>query len=182
MKQLRLFFAIDLPEHLKDSLLKQAQLDNENIWRWTSKDNLHLTLEFIGSTNEEDLAKIIRIGEQSCRGINPFEIKIKYLCFGPEEKTVKRMIWAILEASESLKNLKNSLAQNLTKEGIDFQIEKQKFQPHITLARLKQGEIGPSYKYQKEFTTEFEAKEFLLIQSDLSSFGPKYSVIQNFPL
>ena len=182
MEQLRLFFAIDLPEYLKELLLEQAQSDNKNIWRWTSKTNLHLTLEFLGSIKKEDLAKIIKAGEQSHQEIHPFKIKIKYLCLGPEEKITKRMIWAVLEAPELLTELKKSLRNNLIKEGINFQIEKQEFHPHITIARLKQGEINPSYKYQKELIAEFEVKEFLLIKSELKFSVPQYTVVQSFTL
>ncbi len=92
------------------------------------------------------------------------------------------MIWAVLEAPELLTKLKKSLRNNLIKEGINFQIEKQEFHPHITIARLKQGEMNPSYKYQKELIAEFEVKEFLLIKSELKSSGPQYSVVQSFTL
>ncbi len=182
MEQLRLFFAIDLPEYIKNSLLKQAQQDNADIWRWTFKDNLHLTLEFIGYAKEEDLVKIIEIGEKIRQESQPFTLKINYLCFGPEKGTAKRMIWAVLEKSESLERLKTSLEENLLNVGVGFTFEERQFNPHITLARLKYHEPYLSSDYKKEFLAQFEVAEILLMHSELRQSGPKYSVIQKFPL
>jgi len=39
MNQLRLFFAIDLPEHIREELLILARKDEKDIWRWTPKEN-----------------------------------------------------------------------------------------------------------------------------------------------
>ena len=182
MEQLRLFFAIDLPENVKNSLLLQTQKENADIWRWTTKDNLHLTLEFIGYAKEENLPLIIKIGEKTFSQFAPFEMEIKYLCFGPEKGASKRMIWAVLEKSDILEKIKKELQKNLLEQGIDFKAENREFHPHITIARLKNGALGPSNEYRSDYSAKFSATEILLMQSDLKPFGPVYSIIQSFPL
>lgn len=178
MKQLRLFFAIDLPEDIKNSLLFKTQKENTDIWRWTTKDNLHLTLEFIGDSREEDLIRIIEAGEKAFSNFSPFVIKIEKLSFDPR----KRMIWAILEETKILEKVKNELQDNLLEQEVDFKIENRKFHPHITIARLKNEVPKPLNEYNSDYNAIFSVNEVLLMQSELKPSGPTYSIIQSFPL
>lgn len=91
---------------------------------YTRRENLHLTLAFIGETDRTD--DIVRIME-NCAGA-PFSIAI---CgsgdFGGE------LFWAGIENAPALAALAKHLQKSLSTEGFD--IQRHSFVPHITLAR-----------------------------------------------
>ena len=58
MNKKRLFVAINLPEEIKKNLFCFKNRYLEIPARWTKKENLHITLYFIGYVSEKNLEKI----------------------------------------------------------------------------------------------------------------------------
>lgn len=184
MNQLRLFFAIDLPDKIKDQLLISARQEGGDYWRWTTQENLHITMLFLGYANEQYLPQIIEAGEEACLDIEPFSLTISELTLGPLGQNIsKRMIWANIKKEGRLEILKNDLADNLAKRQINFQEENKLFRPHITVARLKSDSTSHPQDngWKINFQKEFEAKELLLMASDLGRSGPIYTPLQSYP-
>jgi len=178
MNQLRLFFVIDLPEHLKEESLILAKKEEKDIWRWTPKENLHLTLIFIGYLDEAQLPKVLEAGQNVCRKKSSFILKARSINYGPENNS--RMIWLNLEKNDPLASLKNDLEKALSEREVNFSREYREFHPHITLARLKLGCIKPSHQIRKDYIEDFLVKEMILMASNLQKSGPKYTVLQKF--
>ncbi len=180
MEQLRLFFAVTLPEHIKEEAANLAKIKEENIWRWTTKENLHLTIVFIGYATEEQLPQIIEAGQYAVEDFQSFILKCKEISYGPEMQ--KRMIWLNLEKNEFLLQLKIKLEKALESNGIDFQEENREFKPHITLARLKFGADRPMEQIKKPYLKDFPVEEIVLFSSSLKKAGAEYVQIQRFVL
>jgi 2'-5' RNA ligase len=130
---MRLFIAINLSEQIKDSLCETiAELRGAaKRGRYTWRENLHLTLVFIGETNRAD--DVLDIMEEVAeeRFTEPMELTLTAPgVFGGRGGDLH---WVGVENTPELKALAKSLASGLQEGG--FSIEKHRFTPHITIAR-----------------------------------------------
>jgi len=79
----RIFIAINLPEDVKRNLL-----DCQNKWlelpcRWTKKENLHITLMFLGYLSDEELLEVLKITKEVASRNPAFSINLKKILYGP---------------------------------------------------------------------------------------------------
>lgn len=122
---MRLFVAINFSNEVKNGLLSAInELRTQAVsGNYTSPDNLHLTLAFIGETD-----KISAVRGAIDRSVVPaFEITVSGSGhFG-------NLYWVGIENNPKLKALAENLQNDLRNCGFD--IEERAFKPHITLAR-----------------------------------------------
>ena len=122
---MRLFVAIHFSKEVKSVLLTaidelKGQVVSGN---FTSPDNLHLTLAFIGKS---DKVSAIRGAIDRC-AVPSFDLAVLGSGhFG-------NLYWVGIENSPKLKALAEGLQNELRQSGFD--IENRAFKPHITLAR-----------------------------------------------
>ncbi len=116
---------------MKDELVGvQKALYEQNVRGNTvSRENLHLTLAFIGEYPEAERVMEV-LAELSFR---PFEIALEGLgCFGNH-------LWAGVAESAALAAVVRRLRRALAQNGIPF--DRKSFAPHITLIRKASGEL-----------------------------------------
>ena len=134
---MRLFIAIELSEEIRNSLaqiqshLKYAGADV----KWVGKDNIHLTLKFLGEVTAEKAEKIKSILDEIAKQTKPFEISTKDIGVFPKIE-FPRVIWVGLDkgANES-KALAEKIDVALSKIG--FQKETRTFTSHLTIGRVR---------------------------------------------
>ncbi|MCP6718022.1 MAG: RNA 2',3'-cyclic phosphodiesterase [Patescibacteria group bacterium] len=180
----RLFIAINLPEKVKNKLNGYSLKYQELPARWTKKQNIHITLLFLGYVQEDEISEILKNTEQVVKNHNFFSLTLNKICYGPPKKT-PRMIWAVGEISEQLGELRADLENSLS--NLSFKKEKRAYSPHITLARLRQWEfrnIEPEERLQIEqgINLSFEVNSIEIMESQLKRTDAEYSVMQSFPL
>ena len=126
---MRLFIAINLNKELKDGLCHTMQRLKEHTLQgiFTLRENLHLTLVFIGETTK---ASSIRQAMDKVR-VKPFSMSIGGL--GRFRRDDGDIYWIGVEKNDALFEIYSELYQELTIAG--FSLEKGKFKPHLTLAR-----------------------------------------------
>ena len=123
--KMRLFTALCFDDETKNALFAAGKAaENSSGGNFSAKENLHLTLVFIGETEREDeirsaLSKI---------EFPAFEFKISGM--GTFEKGI---FWAGTEENEKLQNLRKEVFEKL--KNLGFEPEEREFVPHITLAR-----------------------------------------------
>jgi len=168
----RIFLAINLPEEIKEKLVfyqKYFPLAKE---RWTKKENLHLTLFFLGNCQKEEVEKLKNIVLKVASLFNPFKVKLQEIILAPSQGK-PRMIWATVEKNDKLLSLYQELKNLLSKEKSFFwRLEKREYFPHITLARFKKEKVLRAKKL--ELNLEFEAKSIDIMESQLSKKGANY--------
>lgn len=122
---MRLFIAINFSQEMKNSLKKiQDSLRKKGIrGNYTSVENLHLTLVFIG--NYPDPNHIINVIKQ----INYEPLRLELDGYG----NFKDLWWVGVKPSQELTRIVTDLRKLLTQEGIPY--DDKKFTPHITLVR-----------------------------------------------
>lgn len=185
----RIFIAINLPERIKNELSKYQTKWPDLPIRWTKKDNLHITLLFIGPVKEEELPEICKALEKIAKENAPFEITLNKLCYAPPKKMPPRMVWAKGEQSKELtilkKGLENALLDSLFKESLNP--EKRIYSPHITLGRIRKWEfrrIEPQEQpvVNEEISLSFDVNSIEIMESKLKGSGAEYAVLGSYNL
>lgn len=171
---LRLFIAIELPEDIKEELIKIEGVLKPYISnvKWVEKENLHITLRFLGEITEERLKDIEEAVGEIANSYSPFYISLSGI------GTFPYVIWVgIDEGKETLTEIAYKSEGALIKKG--FPPADKAFSPHITLGRLKKS-AGKTPK--EDFKPlRFLADSITIMQSTLFSNGPVYNPVRIFP-
>lgn len=129
---MRLFIAIELPKAMRSELsaaLRELRSRSSG-GRFVPEENLHITLHFIGESN--DLVGAVNAVKAACRGIRPFELHPeKYGYF--EKGDRKTSFISVGGKLEELNVLREVLESALSDNG--FSRDYHRFVPHITLGR-----------------------------------------------
>ncbi|MCD6177707.1 RNA 2',3'-cyclic phosphodiesterase [bacterium] len=186
----RIFIAINLPQKIKNELVQyQKEVEKffeENIRpiRWTKKENLHITVEFLGYLHDREIEKVKEILREISKKISPFEVELFKICYVPEKEKIPRMIWAVGEKSDILCKMKRDLDQKLEKE-IGFRPEKREFNPHITVGRIRKWQfkaipLDERPEIERDIELKFKVNSIELMESFLKRTGPEYKIIESF--
>jgi 2'-5' RNA ligase len=149
--------------------------------RWVEPANLHLTLRFIGEV-DEDVAEEIH---HNLAGLTepPFALTLAGLgLFGDRHQA--HTVWLGVERSEALSRLASRADSAVVQAGVNP--EPRKFNPHVTLARLRDtppGRIQDFMDATGPVREEHVAVErFTLFRSTLGRQGAQYDVLEHYPL
>ena len=189
-ERLRLFVAIDLPEHVRESLGHlQTDLRRHDLsgLRWTRPHGVHLTLKFLGETPATSLAAIEGALARAVRGVPSFRLALGAPgTFGGRRGP--RVLWVDLEGElQPLRQLQAAVERELAAAG--FAPEEREFSPHLTLARVPQPprpglaeRVAGALEAVAAARGEIEATELVLMRSSLQPGGAVYSRVAAFPL
>ena len=197
----RIFIAINLPEDTKKKLLDYQSKWLELPCRWTKKEDLHITLMFLGYLSDEELLGVLKITKEVALRHQSFSISLKKILYGPPKKMPPRMVWTEGEKSEELgklqKDLENSLLSSVafsSAEALaeaeakeDFANKARPYTPHITLGRIRAWEfrqIEPEERpiVDEEINLSFEVNSIEVMESELKRGGAEYTVLESAPL
>ena len=187
---MRLFVALEIPAAVRDNLAAQIRelrdlstkvADKRP--RWVRRENLHVTLKFIGEVSPVKLDGI-RGALSTARSDTPVNLQFHGLGFFPNEQH-PRVLWAGLDASANLTSLAGDIDSALESQGIAR--ERRAFTPHLTLARIEPPGLHEKLRaaIQDNRTREFgsfQTREFHLIESKLKPSGAEYTTLASFPL
>jgi len=176
---IRLFVALALPGDVRDRLAGLG--GGVPGARWLESAALHLTLRFIGETDQARLhdldAELARIE------VEPFELVLDGVGqFGTGRKV--HTLWAGVERSEALAHLQAKVESAVVRAG--FPPESRKFTPHVTLARLKEAHPERLMRFLAGnglFRSRPVAVDgFALYRSHQGRGGAIYQVLCDYPL
>lgn len=191
---IRLFFAVLLPPDVRAAIepvqsgLRDA-VGAKGI-RFTTPEQLHYTLRFLGETPEERLPDSLAAGREVAPRFAPFPLGLCGLGAFPNVRHPDVFWVGANEGVPLLTGLAESLERALTARG--FSPEKRAFKPHLTLARVKYpARIAPSIRKLESWTAEqnrvdkfgaFVVQSFALMRSELLPSGAVYTIVEEFPL
>ena len=179
MKKHRLFIALNFSEKINNRLFEFRDLWPEMPGRFVKKENLHLTLFFLGNMGDEEIAFLIEKLKKTAGKATSFELKLTELCYAPKDKK-PRMLWACGPAVEGLSKLKEEMEKALGGEW--YRREKGTFQPHVTLVRLRRFDPSELPEVKKKIDLTFPVDSFELMESKLEKVGAEYRVLESFQL
>lgn len=169
--RMRLFFAICLDEAAKDSLCAAMEAMRPGFERagFTPRENLHLTLVFLGETPPARLPALR--AAMDAVSAEPFPLCVGGVgCF---RQPGGRLYWAGVERSGPLMALYDSLRAELERRG--FRVDARPYRPHLTLARravLREDDTGSAIAVP---VIRVDVKRFSLMRSDLGGGRPVYT-------
>lgn len=157
---MRLFIALELPEEAKKEILRLQDLLPEFKGKKTEKENLHLTLKFLGEVEPENLIKI----KEALRKIKMPKFKSSLGELGVFSPKHVKIIWARIKGAEKLQ-------EEIDKQLVLLFPKENRFMGHVTIGRVRAlGERKDFLEKIKNIKTkwmEFEVSKFVLKKSIL---------------
>lgn len=172
-ENLRLFYAVFVPDALKPAL-EAAQ--TKLVGRWWKKvevEHFHITLLFIGGVPDGALERFKTVGRTISGDIPEFTAQFRGTGFFPNEGSPR--VWFAKAEGEGFKTLAEALRDGLS----DVIADAEPFKPHVTLARKKGSSPRPP---PIVIGLEFPVTHFALVESSLTKSGPQYKILENFAL
>ena len=195
----RVFIAVELPADLRTRIIDHVDHLRSAVPEarasWSRKDNLHLTLKFLGDVPFTKVEQLSAAAASAAGKVEPFEIVVED-CGAFPPKGQPRVLWiGILSeppavaggpdpSLSSLYSLHTALEDECANAG--FAREPRVFHPHLTIARIRQprGSRQLAAKHQESgFNREIVGvSEISVIRSELRSEGSKHTVISRHGL
>jgi RNA 2',3'-cyclic 3'-phosphodiesterase len=131
---MRLFIAVLFDEEIKASLSETAErLKREAIGgTFTNKENLHLTVNFIGET--ERLEEVKEAMREALEVLRAESFPLVLGGFGRFKRSEGDIYWVSVEREEVLWRIQKELVMRLRAAGF-YDIDDRDYKPHITLGR-----------------------------------------------
>jgi 2'-5' RNA ligase len=185
MQSLRTFIALDMPPEIKTALEKYVQPLKSLRGRvsWVKRENLHLTLKFLGDTPANRVDEIAVALQEIAAKLTSFTADIAGSGVFPNEKA-PRVLWVgINDESETLLKLAQAIDECLYQFG--FAKEKRAFTPHLTIGRVKDPRIPAIVCALKEkpfAAMPAQFNEIIFMQSELNPAGSIYTPLRKLKL
>lgn len=183
---MRLFTAIELPEAERRRLASLRSLGREaDSFTPVREQSLHLTLKFLGEVADDQLPAICDALRQ-IEPTGPMDLRVAGVTFFPERGPVRVFVAGVVGDVERLNQLFARI--ELALQPLGFAPERRRFNPHVTLARVRHGRrvsggirklVGQQPLPPGE---PFRVDSFTLFQSNLNPTGAQYVPLAHFPL
>lgn len=169
---MRCFISVELPDEAKEKVVRiQEMLKKGSFFerKMTEKENLHLTLKFLGEVKDAGKVKeLLRQVKGKC-----FTAVVDE--FGVFSKG--HIVWMKAEGAEELqKQVDDALSGMFEKEN--------RFMGHVTIARPKkfEGSLLNFLGMLKKEKFSFDVKSFFFMKSELKEEGPVYTKLEEYHL
>ncbi|HRJ40893.1 MAG: RNA 2',3'-cyclic phosphodiesterase [Caldilineaceae bacterium] len=195
---MRTFIAVEFPEPLRRELvalrqkladcLAEAQMDAA--LRWSSADNYHLTLYFLGETSADQREAMSQGLADLCITLPPISLRLEGIgAFSNWQKM--QVLWVGIEGElDRLSRLHSGVETVVT--GCGFVPEGRRFHPHVTLARASReaesrllAQAGALLAAQTALARslgQWTVSEVVLMRSDPHPGGSVYTPLGRLPL
>lgn len=183
---IRIFFAIDLPEPVREKVSNfAAQLKKRartNGIRWSRPENLHITLQFLDQVKSTDLPKLMsEVRDSLLANMSPFLVELGNLHLFPSAFH-PRVIVLDVTPQETLAGLSAQVGKGIVKAGYD--IEDRPFRAHLTLGRIKNRRVDTAFL--SEFTMPpvepIQVNQVVLFRSEPMPDASRYTRLDEIDL
>ena len=179
----RLFIAISLPPVIKEKIAQICYDWKTNLLfrNWVHTEDYHITLFFLGDTEETRIPFIHHELTEIAKTIHPFQLSLSHVgTFGRIH--APRILWLGVEGN--LDHLTNLHLQTATAmEELNYMRENRPYQPHITIARKyndSTSEFPELQSLQGVLPIEsFQVEQITLYRTELGS-QPMYHPVHIF--
>lgn len=180
----RLFVAVPIIETVR-KLVAGGILADERFRkmpvRWTSVQNLHLTLQFLGNVEEKRIPDLKKLMDELEISSGSRDLEFTSVGAFPN-KTAPNILWLGIRDNTALKQVQRLLTNELLK--YHFEVDKKPYRPHLTLGRVKNEQLL-SADSMKFLCAAFDQAEIgnspldriTLFESLLRPAGPIYSSV-----
>jgi RNA 2',3'-cyclic 3'-phosphodiesterase len=190
-EKVRAFVAIHAPEAVRENLrAAQRELASrmpDEAVRWTVFEQLHLTLEFLGSVLAGEIPRLEQALTKAAAGHCSLRLAAEDIGAFSNVRN-PRVIWAGLTGDiDCLKALQADVHASVIRW--ESEPETRAYRPHLTLGRVRAIKAQELRKVSQALAAvtpepfgEWKVDEFALMQSKLSPHGAQHSVLATFHL
>ncbi len=187
-KPVRAFIAVELPDRIKENIasLNKELKEKEIPIKPVSRENLHLTLKFLGLTPPGRMEKIKTGLDDLASGTEHFSLSFRGVgSFPSPERPL--ILWAGAgDGNRAILSLQRKLEAGLRETGCEK--ENRAYHPHVTAARLKKGVNSGDKKIIREWLEKnrdadfgkMDVRSLSLFRSELSAEGAAHTLIAVF--
>ena len=177
---IRTFISIDIPVTDGIAEVLDVMKNTDNV-RPVPKQQMHLTLKFLGDQDEKKVEKLCSALKDAVSGIGPFEITVEGVGAFPNMRHPK-VVWLGIKEPGPLIGLADKV--DFAVRGLGLKADDKRFSPHITVGR------ATDRTDLKDFFSEYEGTIFCsftcdhvdVMKSVLTPKGAIHSVIQRIEL
>lgn len=179
----RVFISADLPRLDRlEPLMAEFRASGAPL-KLVKLEQVHLTLKFLGDTEEALVPKIVEGMRRSVAGVAPFAIRVTGTGAFPNLRRM-RVLWVGLEGGQPLVEIARRLEAET--EPLGYPREGRDFSPHVTLARVREGGNLDAARrvleaHAADAYGEFPVDRIRLKKSVLTPQGPIYSTVEEVP-
>jgi RNA 2',3'-cyclic 3'-phosphodiesterase len=161
----RLFVTVWPPEDLLDRLAVAERPRDRGV-TWMPRENLHVTLRFLGEADADEV--IARLDGVELPGATA--------TVGPAIDVMRERTLVLPVAG--VDDL--AAAVHAALRGVGSEPERRRFVGHMTLARLARG-ARPDRSIGRRFAATFDVEEVALVESTLTPDGAVYETLATWP-
>lgn len=186
---MRLFVAIPPPVEVVEDLERVVDTlrggPTELDLRWTTTEQWHLTLTFLGEVRDDQLDGLATRLRRAAARHEPLQLQVSR-GGGFGSSRAARVLWAgIAGDTKPLRKLADSTTAAARRAGLD--VREGRFRPHLTLARLKQpADVRELVEQLESYEgPKWQATHVHLVRSHLGQGEgrrAKYETIADWPL
>jgi 2'-5' RNA ligase len=167
MNRIRCFLAVTFPVAVTRKIAEEIERQRKSVAAgvrvaWVPPANLHVTLRFLGSIDEDLIDGIVVRLKKVAERNPPFEARAQGLGSFPH------VLWVGVEG-EGLAKLGREVEAAMV--GLGFAPEERPFHPHITVGRVKEGSVH--WKEPMEFGAA-TLSEIVVYESRTHKAGAEY--------
>lgn len=175
---MRLFAALPIPDSVARGLLMmQGGVPGA---RWQAREQLHLTLRFIGEVDGRDASDL----DEVLSGIDAPAFDLQLHGVGQFGNKQPHSLWAAARPNDLLDHLQRKVDTAIRRIGQPQ--DAHKFTPHVTLGRLRHQDLDKVREWLVTHalatSPEFAVDRFCLYSSKLTSDGSIYRIEQEYSL
>ena len=183
----RLFIAINLPQSERQAI-HHATAPLREVARsvtWVAPECIHLTMKFLGEQAPEAVASIRDALGSVARRFQPPRLDVGGVGAFPHLRA-PRIFWMGIAGDPKLELLHHDL--EVACEVLGHEVDARAFRPHVTLGRVKHNvtdeQVGTMARVASSvrYRATIEVRSIDVMQSELSSTGPRYTVLAAVPL
>ncbi|MFC1708516.1 RNA 2',3'-cyclic phosphodiesterase [Candidatus Omnitrophota bacterium] len=181
-QSIRTFIALEISDGVKEQIsqIQEKFKQTESLKaKWVAKENVHLTLKFLGDTQLKHVEKIKDKLKECLQNEKAIDCNLSNIGVFPNERFT-RVIWVSIKGGDAqIIDMAKKLDKTLCKLG--FKKEKREFKTHITICRPKQILEYNQFKATLDkINRDFQPKSFSInkvsfFESKLTPQGPIYT-------
>jgi 2'-5' RNA ligase len=182
---LRCFIAVRIPVPVRKAVgevIEALRKSGADV-KWVAEENIHVTLKFLGSTDEANIAGINEALSRGVSAYRPFSIRIAGTGYFPAGRR-PRVIWIGIDDAGALPDLQRDVEREMQTFG--YEEEKRPFSPHLTIGRVRSDKrmtemLKRLDAFKETGFGEMEIREITLMKSELRPAGAEYSSLAEIP-
>lgn len=180
----RLFVAVRPPTDALDAVTKTVAPARRSMVgpRWTTHDQWHLTVQFLGAVPGESLDEVSRALDAASR-VPPFPVRLGGAGAFPKPGRARVLWLGVAAGYDGMERLATAVGAALGPLG--YESDGRPYHPHLTLARLKvPGDVGPALEAigGDPVGPAFTVSEAVLYESRRSRQGARYEALSAIAL